>query len=80
MSLNYQAVGWNPQKKTYDLTILAGVVIYVGAFVGLGLSLRPEITAETLLIRALGTAALIACCGGILWLWIKPGDGLGAGG
>lgn len=25
---------------------------------------------------ALGTAALMACCGGILWLWVKPGDGL----
>ncbi len=25
---------------------------------------------------ALGAAALIACCGGILWLWVRPGDGL----
>lgn len=27
---------------------------------------------------ALATAALIALLGGILWIWIKPGDGLGA--
>nr|NIT94363.1 (2Fe-2S)-binding protein [Actinomycetota bacterium]NIU17964.1 (2Fe-2S)-binding protein [Actinomycetota bacterium]NIV54460.1 (2Fe-2S)-binding protein [Actinomycetota bacterium]NIW36449.1 (2Fe-2S)-binding protein [Gemmatimonadota bacterium]NIX49348.1 (2Fe-2S)-binding protein [Actinomycetota bacterium] len=59
MGLNYQAVGWNRQKKIYDGLIVAGVVTYLATFVGLGLALRPEITAETLLIRAFGTAAFL---------------------
>jgi nitrite reductase/ring-hydroxylating ferredoxin subunit/DMSO/TMAO reductase YedYZ heme-binding membrane subunit len=52
-------VGWNRQKRAYDLTILAAVAIYLAAFIGLGVALRPAATAETLLIRGLGTAALI---------------------
>ena len=60
MSLNYQAVGWGRQKKLYDFAILAAVLLYLGAFVTLGLMLRPETTGETLMIRALGTAALLS--------------------
>ncbi len=59
MSERYSAVLWNPQKKTYDFTIAAGVALYLGVFIGLGSALFPEVTAETLLIRALGTAALV---------------------
>ena len=59
MSERYQAVLWNPQKKTYDRTIALGVALYLTMFAGLGLGLHPEATAETILIRALGTAALV---------------------
>lgn len=59
MSVGYQAVGWNPQKKRYDLIVVAGVLVYIATFVGVGLMLRPQTTAETLLIRALGTAAFL---------------------
>ena len=59
MSERYQAVLWNPQKKAYDLTIALGLVLYLAVFVGLGFALHPEATAETMLIRALGTAALV---------------------
>ena len=59
MSLSYQAVGWNRQKKIYDLTIFAGVMLYLGLFVGVGAVVRPETTIETLLIRAFGTAAFL---------------------
>ena len=59
MSLNYQAVGWNRQKKIYDGLIAAGVVSYLGLFIGVGLVVRPEATAETLLIRGFGTAAFM---------------------
>ena len=58
MSLNYQAVGWNRQKRIYDGLIVAGVVTYLGLFIGVGVVVRPEATAETLLIRGFGTAAL----------------------
>ncbi|MFQ5349129.1 MAG: ferric reductase-like transmembrane domain-containing protein, partial [Thermoanaerobaculia bacterium] len=59
MSHAYRAVGWNRQKRLYDLTLLAGVVLYLGLFVGLGAALSPQATIETLLIRAFGTAALL---------------------
>jgi nitrite reductase/ring-hydroxylating ferredoxin subunit/DMSO/TMAO reductase YedYZ heme-binding membrane subunit len=59
VSLTYRAVGWNRQKRIYDLVVLGGVLLYLGLFVGSGAILRPEATAETLLIRALGTAAFL---------------------
>jgi nitrite reductase/ring-hydroxylating ferredoxin subunit/DMSO/TMAO reductase YedYZ heme-binding membrane subunit len=59
MSHAYRAVGWNRQKRVYDLTLVAVVVLYLGVFLGTGAMLRPNATIETLLIRALGTAALL---------------------
>ena len=59
MSVQYKAVQWNPQKKRYDRVLAAGVALYVGAFVGMGAVLQPNATAETLLIRAFGTGALL---------------------
>ncbi len=59
MSVNYQAVGWNRQKKIYDGVLVGGIVLYLGLFVGVGALVRPQATLETLLIRALGTAALL---------------------
>ncbi|MEM7050603.1 MAG: Rieske 2Fe-2S domain-containing protein [Acidobacteriota bacterium] len=59
MSHAYKAVGWNRQKKVYDLTLIGGVVAYLALFVVLGGVLKPEATIETLLIRALGTGALM---------------------
>ncbi len=59
MSHAYRAVGWNRQKKLYDLWLAVGVVAYLAAFVGAGAVLRPAATVETLLIRAFGTAALL---------------------
>jgi nitrite reductase/ring-hydroxylating ferredoxin subunit/DMSO/TMAO reductase YedYZ heme-binding membrane subunit len=58
MSVQYTAVGWNSYKKRYDLILVAGVVLYLAAFIGLGTAMFPYATAETLIIRALGTAAL----------------------
>ncbi|WP_321475756.1 Rieske 2Fe-2S domain-containing protein [uncultured Paludibaculum sp.] len=59
MSLQYTAVGWNRQKKIYDSVLTACVAGYLSAFVGLGATLHPNATIETLLIRALGTLALL---------------------
>ena len=59
MSVSYQAVQWNRQKKIYDGLILLGVLIYLGLFLGVGFAVHPEATAEALLIRGLGTAALL---------------------
>src|SRR6266496_2788123 len=59
MSLGYQAVGWNRTKKIYDTVLAAGLVLYLATFVGIGSLVHPNATAETLLIRGLGTAALL---------------------
>ncbi len=58
MSVGYQAVGWNRQKKLYDRLMLGGVGLYLALFIGLSAVAFPDATAETLIIRGLGTAAL----------------------
>jgi nitrite reductase/ring-hydroxylating ferredoxin subunit/DMSO/TMAO reductase YedYZ heme-binding membrane subunit len=59
MGTAYRAVGWNRQKRIYDGVLALGVVLYLVLFVGLGAIVHPESTAETLLIRGLGTAAFL---------------------
>jgi len=59
MSLQYGAISWNRQKKIYDATFLSLLILYLIVFVGLGAWRNPTATAETLLIRALGTAAFL---------------------
>jgi len=68
MSHTYVAVGWNVQKRAYDLVLAGGIVLYLGTFVALSAWLHPTATAETLLIRAFGSCAflllnLILCIG-----------------
>jgi len=59
MSVQYEAVGWNRQKQIYDSVLAGSSLAYLGTFVGLGAWLFPDATVETLLIRGLGTAALL---------------------
>lgn len=59
MSHQYVAVGWNPQKRAYDLVLGGGITLYLGTFLALGAWLHPTATAETLLIRALGSCAFL---------------------
>ena len=59
MSVRYKAVGWNRQKKLYDRVLASGVVVYLLLFIGISAVLHPTATAETLLIRSTGTAAII---------------------
>lgn len=59
MSVQYGAISWNRQKKVYDLTLVSLLAIYFAVFVGVGGWRNPTATAETLLIRALGTAAFL---------------------
>jgi nitrite reductase/ring-hydroxylating ferredoxin subunit/DMSO/TMAO reductase YedYZ heme-binding membrane subunit len=59
MSVGYQAVGWNRQKRVYDTTLAIGVVGYVAVFCGATASVHPEATIETMLIRAFGTGAFV---------------------
>jgi methionine sulfoxide reductase heme-binding subunit len=59
MSVQYGAIGWNRQKKIYDLVLVSLLTLYLAVFVGVGVWRNPNATAETLLIRAFGTAALL---------------------
>jgi len=59
MSHQYAAIGWNRQKRLYDFVLLAGIFSYLGIFIALGNLLFPFATAETLIIRAAGSAAFL---------------------
>src|SRR5882762_1153686 len=59
MSVGYQAVGWNRQKRIYDSVLIGCVFGYLGLFLGISAFVHPNATAETLLIRGFGTAALL---------------------
>jgi nitrite reductase/ring-hydroxylating ferredoxin subunit/DMSO/TMAO reductase YedYZ heme-binding membrane subunit len=59
VSVQYQAVGWNRQKRIYDSVLAGGILTYLAIFVGLGAILYPTATAETLLIRGFATLALV---------------------
>ena len=58
MSLDYTFVIWNKQKKRYDLWIALGMFFYLSLFIGLSFGINPELTAETVLIRAFGTLGI----------------------
>lgn len=57
MSHAYRAVAWTPAKKKYDLALGASVLAYATAFVGATLARDPNVTAETLVMRASGGLA-----------------------
>lgn len=59
MSVIYDPIHWTPHKKLYDRILLSFVSGYLLLFGGLQLALQPQITAETLIIRATGTLAFL---------------------
>jgi nitrite reductase/ring-hydroxylating ferredoxin subunit/DMSO/TMAO reductase YedYZ heme-binding membrane subunit len=62
MSTQYLAVKWNRNKRVYDYTFLAGILVYLGLFFLVGKLAWPGgsgISHEVLLIRALGTCAFL---------------------
>jgi len=59
MSAHYQAVNWNRQKYIYDGLLAGGVLLYLTLYVAASFLAHPDITAETALIRGLGTGALV---------------------
>lgn len=59
MSVAYQAVQWNRQKRIYDLALLGGVGAFMVTFVVVTKVLFPFVTDEILLIRAFGVAAFV---------------------
>ena len=59
MSVQYQAVLWNRQKRIYDSVLAALICSYLLVFGGVSALLRPQATIETVLIRGFGTAAFL---------------------
>src|SRR6266705_4523235 len=59
MSTEYRAISWNRQKKIYDVVVVSLLLTYVLLFVGIGVWANPTATAETLMIRAFGTTAIL---------------------
>ena len=59
MSVKYAPVLWNPQKKKYDVILWAGIVLFLILFSTFQLLLHPQITIETLIIRATALTAFL---------------------
>ena len=68
MSTTYRTIGWNPQKRRYDLIAGGFTLAFAGIVLGVQAIARPDLTIETLLIRTLGATAftllhVILCIG-----------------
>jgi nitrite reductase/ring-hydroxylating ferredoxin subunit/DMSO/TMAO reductase YedYZ heme-binding membrane subunit len=59
MSHAYRAVGWNPQKRTYDLVALGGAGLVVLTIAVGTVVLQPYVTVETVVLRAFGGTAWV---------------------
>lgn len=59
MSVGYKFIDWNPQKKKYDAIMLFCILLYLAVFMIMNAWLQPDMTMETLIIRATGTLALL---------------------
>jgi sulfoxide reductase heme-binding subunit YedZ len=59
MSVAYRPISWNPYKRKYDVWLAGSVGAFLAVFAGTELTFRPELTAETVFIRALGAAAFL---------------------
>jgi methionine sulfoxide reductase heme-binding subunit len=59
MSLSYTAIGWNRQKRIYDIIMFGFILTYLFLFVLFNFIFNPEVTPETLIIRSTSTLAII---------------------
>lgn len=59
MSASYVAIGWNRQKKIYDLVLFCFCTLYLTVFILVTAIFNPDFTFETVLIRSTSTLALL---------------------
>jgi len=59
VSSHFQAVNWNRQKYIYDGLALGGVGLFLAAYAATTMHRSPDVTAETILIRGMGLAAIV---------------------
>ena len=60
MSVGFKAVQWSREKLIYDAILIAGVTLYIGAFIGISYRIEPPkdlAAAIDVRIRAFGTCA-----------------------
>ena len=60
MSHNYQAVGWNRQKRIYDVTLWLGILVFLVLYIGGTAGVHPGSlnNVEILIMRGLGLCAI----------------------
>jgi len=58
MSHEFVSVQWSKLKIKYDLIVLASVLVFIAAFIGIGL-IKGVADLPILIIRALGTCAFV---------------------
>ncbi len=59
MSVGFQAILWNKQKKWYDIIFVLIILVYLVSYFTINIIFYPSITFETMLIRSFGTLAII---------------------
>src|SRR5579863_7048661 len=59
MSVSYSAVGWNRQKKIYDVIVSTFCILYLTVFIGITAIFNPDFTFETALIRSTSSLAIL---------------------
>jgi methionine sulfoxide reductase heme-binding subunit len=59
MALDYTPVLWNRQKRRYDFVLLGLITVYLLIFCTLQAVLFPQVTQETIIIRATSTLAFL---------------------
>lgn len=59
MPVGYTGIQWNRQKRIYDLSLIGILLLGLSAFVVASLIVRPQITAETLIIRGTAVSAFV---------------------
>lgn len=59
MSASYQFILWNRQKKIYDSVIAGFVLFYLSLYAVLSLTIDPQVTQETIIIRSTATLAIL---------------------
>ncbi len=59
MSGKYKAVGWNRQKKIYDVSMLGLVLMLIGIYAGVTVFTHPLATAETIILRSTALGAIV---------------------
>ncbi|MEZ4886919.1 MAG: ferric reductase-like transmembrane domain-containing protein [Chitinophagales bacterium] len=59
MGVTYQTVIWTRQKKIYDIVLWGFILLYLVVFGVMQLQWYPDITAETIVIRATGSLAFL---------------------
>jgi sulfoxide reductase heme-binding subunit YedZ len=59
MAVQYSAILWNRQKRRYDAVLAGLAVLYLAIFGALQAVLFPDVTFETILIRATSTLAFL---------------------